>query len=88
MAASCSKLKRLWTDPLTSMSKPRCKRQIGFAAEVDNRLRRLVIVEDREIGLIQVADKFAVLVGGDEENVNFIHALVDGEHGAGLRIIR
>ena len=63
------------------------QRQIGFAAEVENGLWRLVIVEDGEIGLIKVADKFAVLVGGNEQNVNFVDAFVNGEQRAGLGIV-
>ena len=63
------------------------QRQIDLAAEVENRLRRLVIVENGEIGLAEVADKFAVLVGGDEQNINFIHPFVNGEQRAGLGIV-
>src|SRR5580658_2320307 len=48
------------------------QRQIGFAVEVENGLRRLMIVENREIGLIQVANKFAMLVGRDEQYVDFV----------------
>ena len=47
-----------------------------------------MIVKDRKIFLVQIADKFAVPVGGDEEHVHFIDARADGEHRAGLRIVR
>ena len=50
------------------------QRKIGLAAEIQNRLRRLVIVENAEIVLIQIAYKLAVLVGRDKEDVHFIHA--------------
>ena len=63
------------------------KRQIGFAAEVEDGLRRFVVVEDREVGLRQVANKLAVLVGRDEEQVHFVDALVQRDD-AGLRIVR
>src|SRR5579872_5448988 len=63
------------------------QRQVGFAAKVYDRLRRLVIVEDGEVGLVQIAHKFAVLVGRDKKNIHFIHALVDGEQGSHLRVI-
>ncbi len=46
-----------------------------------------MIVENGEIGLIQVADKLAVLVGGDEENVHLVNSFVNGEQRAGLRIV-
>jgi hypothetical protein len=64
------------------------KRKIGFATKVYDRLRRLVIVENREIVLIQVADKFSMLVGSDEKHVDFVDAFADGEHRARLRIVR
>ncbi len=55
--------------------------QVGFAAEVEDRLYRLVIVENGEIVLVQIADEFAVTIGGDEKHVHFIDALLDGEDG-------
>src|ERR1700674_3869187 len=61
--------------------------QIGFSAKVKNGLRRLVIVENREIVLIEIANKFAMLVSGDEEDIHFIDAFVNGEHRARLIII-
>ncbi len=61
------------------------QRQIGFAAEIQNGLRRLVIVENGEITLIEVADELAMLVGGDEQHVHFIDPLANSE--AGLRIV-
>ena len=56
--------------------------QIGFVAEIQNGLRRLVIVENREIGLVEVANKLAMLIGGDEKNVDLVHSFVDGEQSA------
>ena len=50
--------------------------QIGFAAEIQMDLRRLVIVKNAEIVLIQVAHKLAVLVGGNKQHVDFIHPFV------------
>jgi hypothetical protein len=64
------------------------KREIGFTTKVYDGLRRLVIVENREIVLTQVADKFAVLVGGNEKYVDFVDAFADGEHRARLRIVQ
>ena len=55
--------------------------QVGFAAEVEDGLHRLVVVEDGEIGLVQIADEFAVAIGRDEDHVDFIDALLDGEDG-------
>ena len=60
--------------------------QIGFAAEVQDRLRRLVIVKNGEIVLVQIADELAVLVGRDEQHVDFIHPRVQGDHRV-LRIV-
>src|SRR5580704_17276515 len=52
------------------------QRQIGFATEIENRLRRLVVVKNAEIILIQIADKLAMLVGRDEQHVNLVHPRV------------
>src|SRR6202140_4527299 len=54
-------------------------RQIGLAAEVDDGFDRLLIVENREIVLVQIADEFAVAISSDEQHVDFIDALRDGE---------
>src|SRR5271165_5735515 len=40
--------------------------QVDLAPEIDDGLRRLVIVEDGEVFLVQVAHKLAMFVGGDE----------------------
>jgi hypothetical protein len=40
--------------------------QIGFATEIENGLRWFVVVENAEIGLIQVAHELATLVRRDE----------------------
>src|SRR5260370_9127168 len=53
--------------------------QPGLAAEVDDVLHGLVVVENREIGLVQIADEFAVAIGSDEQHVDFIDAFLDGE---------
>src|SRR5580700_4883417 len=63
------------------------QRQIGFATKIQNGLRRLMIVKDRKIALIQISNKLAMLVGGDEQHVHFIDTFVNGEHRASLRII-
>jgi len=47
-----------------------------------------VVIENREVGLVQIAHKFAVLVGRDEQNVDFIHPLADGENRIGLVVGR
>ena len=52
-------------------------RQVGFAAEVQDRFDGLVVIEDRKIILIQITDKLAVTVGRNEQHVNFINALFD-----------
>jgi len=64
------------------------QREIGFAAEIENRLRGLMVVENGEIGLVEVANKFAVLVGSDEQDVNFVDAIANGKHRAGLIVVR
>jgi hypothetical protein len=53
--------------------------QIGLAAEVEDRLHGLVVVENREIVLVQIADELAVAIGRDEQHVDFIDAFLDGE---------
>ena len=45
--------------------------QIGLAAEVYDGLRRLVIVQDGEIALVQVAHELAAMVSGDEQHIDF-----------------
>src|SRR5580658_583391 len=55
--------------------------QVGLAAEVKDRLHRLVVIKNREIVLVQIADELAVAIGGDEQHVDFIDALLDGEDG-------
>ena len=62
------------------------QRQISFPAEVQNRLRRLMVVENAEIRLIQIAHELAMLVGRNEQHVDFIHPRVQGDQRA-LRII-
>ena len=59
------------------------QRQIGLAAEVHDRLGRLVIVQDGEIALVQVAHKFAAMVSGDEEHIDFADPFLDGQDGIG-----
>src|SRR5260370_13679392 len=54
---------------------PEFKGQIRLAAKIDDGLRRLVVVEYGEVGLVQAADKLAALVGVEEQNVAFIHPL-------------
>ena len=52
--------------------------QVGFTPEVDDSFGRFVVVQVSEISLVQIADKLAMLVGGNEKYVHFIHALADG----------
>src|ERR1700733_13852079 len=63
------------------------QRQIGFATKIQNGLRRLMIIKNRKIALIQISNKLAMLVCGDEQHVHFIDTFVNGEHRASLRII-
>ena len=63
------------------------KRQIGFTAKVEDGLGRFVVIENREVGLRQIANKFAVFVGRDKQEVHFIDALVQ-RNDAGLFIVR
>ena len=44
-------------------------------------LRRLVIVQDAEIALVQVADELAMMVGGNEQHIDFVDPLLDGKDG-------
>ena len=63
------------------------QRQIGLAAEINNRLRGLVIVKDGEIFFIQVAHKLAMFVGGNKQHVYFIDPFMNGEQRPSLRIV-
>lgn len=49
--------------------------------EIHDLLRRLVVVEKAEIFLIEVANEFSVLVGGDEQHIHFVHTLANGDYG-------
>ncbi len=62
--------------------------QVGFAAEIEDRLDRLVIVKNREIALVQIADEFAMAIGGDEKHIDFIDALPDGQDRLSVRLRR
>ena len=48
------------------------QRQIGFGVEAANFLRRLVVVDDTEIALLEIGDAAAVLVGHGEHDVDFV----------------
>ena len=58
---------------------PKVQRQIRFPPEVQNRLRRLVVVKNIEIVLVQVAHELAMLVGRDEQHVHLIHPGMQGD---------
>src|ERR1700751_1494768 len=55
-----------------------------------NGLRGLVIIENGEICLVQIAHKLAVLVCGNKKDVNFVYPLLNGENRVltGLLAIR
>src|SRR5439155_23775331 len=55
--------------------------QVGLPVEFENRLWRLVIIQDREVILAKGAHELAMLVSGDEQNVYLVHALLDREDG-------
>ena len=42
-------------------------------------LHGFVIVEDRKIGLVQIADELAMAIGSDKKDVHLIHPFLDGE---------
>ena len=54
--------------------------QVGLGVEVEDGLHRLVVVENGEIVLVQIADELAVAIGRDEEHVDFIDAALDGKN--------
>ena len=55
------------------------ERKVRLLAEVNNLLWGLVIVKNAKILGLQIAHELAVLVHGNEQNVNFIHALLYGD---------
>ena len=57
------------------------QRQISFAPEIHNRLRRLVVVQDGEIALVQIAHELAMVVRRNEQHIDLIHPLLDGKDG-------
>src|SRR5260370_13399145 len=60
--------------------------QVRLPAEIDDGLRRLVVVEYGEVILVQIADKLAPLVSSDEQDVDLIHPLANRDKGT-LRIV-
>lgn len=46
-----------------------------------------MIVEDGEIGLVEIANELAVTVGGDEEHIDLIDTLFDGKDGLVGRVV-
>ena len=61
--------------------------QVGFAPEIDDGLRRLVVVQDGKVRLVQVADKLAVVVGRDKQDIDFIHPGFDGKDWIPGRVV-
>src|SRR5580693_10397305 len=63
--------------------------QIGLAAKIYNGLRRLMVVEDRKVLLVEVAHELTMPVGRNEQHIAFIHPLLDRDNGvvrlAGIR---
>src|SRR5580692_7150753 len=63
--------------------------QIGLAAKIYNGLRGLMVVEDREVFLVEVTHELTMPVGRNEEHIDFIHPLLDRDNGvvrlAGIR---
>ena len=51
--------------------------QIGFGVEATQFCRRLVIVHDAEIGLLEIGDTLAMLVGDGEHDVHFVGRSLD-----------
>ena len=66
------------------MSRPTCERQVGFGVEAADYLRRLVVVEDVEIVLLEIGDAAPVLVGYGEDDVHFVGAHADDGDGFGV----
>jgi hypothetical protein len=57
------------------------KRQISIAAEIDNRLGWLVIVQDIKVSLIEIAHKLTMLVCSNKKQTHFVDSLGDREDG-------
>ena len=72
MADSCSNLKRSRTELLASMSSSDLQWQVGFGVEATHFRRRLVIVHDAEVGLLEIGDVLTVLVGHGEHHVDLV----------------
>ena len=80
-AASCSKSKRLCTDPLVSTSSPSSSGRSVSRRKFTIDWRRLVIVQDGEIALVQIAHELATMVGGNEQHIDLVDPLLDGKDG-------
>ena len=63
------------------------QRQVGFRVEAANLLRRLVVIDNGEIALLQIGDAAAVLVGHGEYDVHFVGGNANGEDGVISRCV-
>ena len=61
------------------------KREIGLLGKAVNLRRGHVVVEQREVALVQIADEMAVLVGYGEDEIHFIDDSRDGVRAILLR---
>ena len=66
------------TDPLMSMSRPIFKGRSVSRRKFTMDSTRLVVVEEMEIVLREVANKFSVLVSCNKKHIYFIDTLADG----------
>src|SRR5207244_13558821 len=55
------------------------QRKIGLPFESKDRLRRLVIVKNMEVALVQIAHKLAMPVRGNKKDVDLVHSFLDSE---------
>ena len=74
MAACCSNWKRVRMEVLASMTMPTRRGKIDLLAEGVDPGRRLLVVEQGKIALLQVGNVVAVPVGHRKDEVNFVRA--------------
>src|SRR5215469_13949011 len=57
------------------------QRQVCLLREINDGLRRFMVIENIEIFLVEVADELTMLVRGNKQDVYFIDPLADGYRG-------
>ena len=61
--------------------------QVCFALEIQDALWRFVVIQNREVGLIQVSHELAAFIGRYKEDINLVNPFADRKNPI-IRIVR